>query len=554
MNPLSERSGLALILLLVSLCWFPAKAQQKPDLSRSVVSADPLLDAMREELERSKAQLKMENVPPPYYIEYHLWDVDEYDAEAAFGAVRREQRSRARTIRVVVRVGDYKQDSYGPGSVGVNLAPIDDDPIALRRQLWLATDQAFKAASEALAAKKAALREYTTDQPFDDFAHAPVVESIGPVAKLSFDPKPWREALENATALFRSDPKIESLSATFRCRAVNQYFLNTEGTVKRDGYTVYYLSVDGSTQAADGMRLERSPYFAAANLEELPTPQAFIADTTKTIETLRELREAPIVDEDYLGPVLFSPDAAGDVFNGMVGRNVEGRRPDPGASARTMGEYAANYKSRVLPTFLSIEDDPTAKTFQGKSLIGTYQTDDEGVRAEKVSVIQNGMLVDYLLGREPIRDFPASNGHGRAAPSQLASPMIGNLIVESRATLSPAELKQKLIDMCREEAKTYGYRVETLGGREYEPRLLFRVYQDGHEELVRGAVFDKLDTRTLRNDLVAAGNDPLVSNREGLVPTTVISPSILFDDLEVKRTEAKNSKLPEYPPPDLTGH
>jgi TldD protein len=551
MNPRSGRSRLARILLFVSLCWFPLKAQQKPELSRS---DDPLLSAMRQELERSKAQLKMENVPPPYYIEYHLWDVDEYDAEAAFGAVRREQRSRARTIRVVVRVGDYKQDSYGPGSVGVNLAPIDDDPIALRRQLWLATDQAFKAASEALAAKKAALREYTTDQPFDDFAHAPVVGSIGPTVKLSFDPKPWREALESATALFRSDPKIESLSAVFRCRAVNQYFLNTEGTVKRDGYTVYYLSVDGSTQAADGMRLERSPYFAAASLEELPTPEAFIADTNKAIETLRELREAPIVDEDYLGPVLFSPDAASDVFSGMVGRNVEGRRPDPGASARTIGEYAANYKSRVLPTFLSIEDDPTATTFQGKSLIGSYQTDDEGVRAEKVSVIQNGMLVNYLLGREPIRDFPASNGHGRSAPGQFASPMIGNLIVESKQTLSPAELKQKLIDMCREEGKAYGYRVQTLGGREYEPRLLFRVYQDGHEELVRGAVFDKLDTRTLRNDLVAAGNDPLVSNREGLVPTTVISPSILFDDLEVKRTEAKNSKLPEYPPPDLTGH
>ena len=547
-------SRLAGALLVVSLCSFPAKAQQKPDPSGSVGSADPLLGAMRQELERSKAQLKMENVPPPYYIEYHLWDVDEYDVEAAFGAVRHEQRSRARTIRVVVRVGDYKQDSYGPASVGVNLAPIDDDPIALRRQLWLATDQAFKAASEALAAKQAALRQYTTDQPFDDFAHAPVVNSIGPIVKLSFDPKPWREALEDATALFRSDPQIESLSAVFRCRAVNQYLLNTEGTVKRDGYTVYYLSVDGSTQARDGMRLERSPYFAAANLEELPTPQAFIADTAKTIETLRELREAPIVDEDYLGPVLFSPDAASDIFNGMVGRNVEGRRPDPGASARTIGEYAANYKSRVLPMFLSIEDDPTAKTFQGKSLIGSYQTDDEGVRAEKVSVIQNGMLINYLLGREPIRDFPSSNGHGRSAPSQLASPMIGNLIVESKETLSPAELKQKLIDMCREEGKAYGYRVETLGGREYEPRLLFRVYQDGHEELVRGAVFDKLDTRTLRNDLVAAGNDPLVSNREGLVPTTVISPSILFDDLEVKRTEAKNSKLPEYPPPDLTGH
>jgi TldD protein len=554
MNPVRVLR-LSLIFLLVSLSSFPSRGQQKADWSRAAAPSDPLLAAMHDELERSKAQLKMENVPPPYYIEYHLWDVDQYDAEAAFGALRQEQRTHGRTIRVVVRVGDYKQDSYGPGSAGVSLAPIDNDPIALRWQLWLATDRAFKAASEALAAKKAALREYTSDQPFDDFAHAPVVKSIGPVAKLSFDPKPWRDALASATALFRTDPKIESLSAVFRSRAVNQYFVNTEGTVIRDGYTVFYLSVAGSTQASDGMRLERSPYFAAASLEELPTPQAFVADTAKTIETLRELREAPIVDEDYLGPVLFSPDAASDIFSGMVGRNVEGRRPDPGDSARTVGEYAANYKSRVLPTFLSIEDDPTTKVFQGKTLIGSYETDDEGVQAEKVSVIQNGMLVNYLLGREPIRDFPESNGHGRAAPSQFASPNIGNLIVESKQALSPAELKQKLIDMCREEGKQYGYRVETLGGREYEPRLLYRVYEkDGHEELVRGAIFDKLDTRTLRNDLVAAGNDPLVSNREGAVPTSVISPSILFDDLEVKRTDAKNAKLPEYPPPDLTAH
>jgi TldD protein len=544
---LLRATGLSLAFVSC-FCSVPAVGQQR---SAPSASADPLLEAMREELERSKTHLKMENVPAPYYIEYHLWDVDQYDAEAAFGALRQDQRNHARSIRVVVRVGDYKQDSYGPGNVGVNIAPIDDNPLALRRQLWLATDQAFKAATEALAAKKAALREYSAPQPFDDFARAPKVESIGPIVKLEFDPQPWRGGLEKATALFRGDPRIESLSATFRGRAVNQYFVNTEGSTARGGYTVYYLAIAASTQAADGMRLERSPYFASATLRELPTPEEFVADATKAVQTLKDLREAPVVEEDYLGPVLFSPDAATDIFYGMVGGNILGRRPDPGQSARTVGDYAANYKGRVLPAFLSIEDDPTTKTFRGKSLIGSYEMDAEGVHAEKVSVIQDGMLVNYLLGREPIRDFPESNGHGRAAPSQLASPSIGNLIVQPKQTLSALELKQKLIDMCREDGKEYGYRVETLGGK-FEPRLLYRVYvKDGREELVRGGVFDKLDTRTLRNDLVAAGNDPLVSNREGLIPTTVISPSILFDDLEVKRTDARNAKLPEYPPPDI---
>jgi predicted Zn-dependent protease len=546
------------IIFLLACCWTcPASGQQpKPatnSAAPSAASPDSLLQAMRVELERSKAQLKMDNVAAPYYIEYHLWDVDEYDAEAAFGALREEQRTHARTVRVVVRVGDYRRDSSGPGFAGVSLAPIDDDPVALRWQLWLATDQAYKAASEALAAKKAALREFTADQPFDDFAHAPAVESIEPLAKLDFDPKPWRDVLEKATALFRTDPPIESISASFRARAVNHYLVNTEGTVTRDGYSVFYITAQGSTQAADGMRLGRSPYHSAATLRDLPPPDEFLADTAKMVQTLKDLREAPIVDEDYRGPVLFSSDAASDIFNGMIGGNIVGKRPAPGQSARTVGDYASNFKSRVLPTFISIEDDPTTRTFGGKSLIGSYDTDDEGVRAEKVAVIQDGMLVNYLLGREPIRDFPESNGHGRAAPNQLAVPSIGNLIVQPKQSFSPAELKQKLIDICRQEGKDYGYRVETLGGSDYQPRLLYRVYQkDGHEELVRGAVFDELDTRTLRNDLVAAGNDPMVSNRESAVPTTVISPSILFDDLEVKRTDSKNAKLPEYPPPDLT--
>jgi predicted Zn-dependent protease len=527
------------------------KAAPHPASSPSA-SSDPILRAMSEELERSKAKLKMDGVQAPYYIEYHVWDLDEYDAEASFGALRQDQRSHGRSLRVVVRVGDYKQDSSSPANAGVNLAPIDNDPLAFRRQLWLATDQAYKAASEALAAKKAALRQYTADQPFDDFAHAQPVQSVEPTAALDFDPKPWRDTLEKATALYRTDPKIESLSAVLRCRAVNQYFMNTEGTVTRSGYTVYFLSAVGSTQAADGMRLERSPYFTAAAARELPAPDDFLAVTSKMLQTLKQLRDAPVVEEDYRGPVLFSPDAASDIFNGMIARNVIGRRPPPGESARTLGDYASNYKSRVLPTFLSVEDDPTMKSFEGKSLVGSYDSDNEGVRAEKVSVIQDGMLVNYLIGREPIRDFSESNGHGRAAPSQLAMPSIGNLIVHPKQPLAPAELKQKLMDLCLEDSREFCYRVETLGGPSFEPRLIYRVYvKDGHEELVRGAVFDELDTRTLRNNLVAAGNDPLVSNREGAIPTTVISPSILFDDLEVKRTDSKNAKLPEYPAPDL---
>jgi TldD protein len=559
----SRRSSISFTLLLgiflTGAISNVAQAQQKSSAvataaSSAAVQSDPLLKALREELDRNKSQLKMDNIPAPYYIEYRLSDLDEYSAEAAFGALRQDQRLHGRTLRVVVRVGDYKQDSYyGPGTGMVTFAPRDDDSIALRRELWLATDRAYKIANEALANKRAVLSQYTADQPFDDFARAPALESYGPFVKLDFSPAPWKETLEKVTNLYRSDAKIQSLSAYVRFRAVNDYFVNTEGTSTRQGYTVYSLNLSAETQAADGMELGRSPFYVGATAAELPTQEKLLAETTKMLQTLKELREAPTVEEDYRGPILFSNDAASDILDGMIGANILGIRPKPGDSARTTGEFSSNYKGRVLPTFLSVVDDPTMKSFDGKSLIGSYQTDEEGVRVAPLPVIKDGILVQYLLGRVPIRDFADSNGHGRAAPGQSPSPNIGILILQPKESSSPDVLKKKLIEMCKQEGKPYGYYAETLVG--YNPRLLYRIYvSDGHEELVRGAVFNELDTRTLRSNLVAAGNDPLVSNREGPVPTTVISPSILFDELEVKRTDSKNAKLPEYPPPTITAH
>lgn len=542
-------------------CAIPAAAQQavagedspaSAAATEKATSSDPVLRALHEELARSKAKLKMDNVPAPYYIEYRLSDVEEFDAEAAYGALREKQRVHSRALRVVVRVGDYKQDSFfGSGSGAVDLAPLDDDPVALRRQLWLATDRAYKMANEALAQKKAVMSQYTGAQPFDDFAHAPPLQSIEPIVKLNFDPAPWTALIEKSSDFYRSDPKIDFLSASVRFRAVNQYFENTEGTVTRHGFAVYSVHLSGSTQAEDGMQLERSPYFVAANIKELPSPAEIEADAQGMVATLKALRDAPVVEEDYRGPVLFSSDASTDIVTNMIGDNALGNRPKPGDSARTTGDFASNYKGRVLPAFLSVVDDPSVKTFQGKTLIGSYDVDDEGVRAAKVTLIQDGVLQNYLLGRQPIRDFPDSNGHGRAGPGQPPMPALGNLIVQAKDPLTPDAMKKKLMDLCTQENKEFCYRVETLAG--FTPRLLYRVYtKDGHEELVRGAIFDELDTRTLRNDLVAAGDDSLVSNRESNVPATVIAPSLLLDELEVKRTDAKNAKIPEYPPPALT--
>ena len=558
MNPAAARRrllrSLAFFALLAFLCTHPAGSRTPgAKVAPAADTADPLLQAMLQELERSKSQLRMENMLTPYYIEYRVAEVDEYAAEAVFGALRQEHRLHLRVLRAVVRVGDYKQDSYfGQGQGFAEVIPLDNDPLAIRHQLWWVTDRAYKAAIEALTAKQAMLKQFKVDQPVDDFARAPSLESIGPLARLDVDAKRWRSALETATALFREDAEVQSLEAALRFTAVTRYLVNSEGTVIRRGQCLYQLSLNGSTQASDGMLLERSPYYLVGSEKELPAPEKFTADTAKMLETLRKLREAPIIEEEYRGPVLMAADAANDVFAGLVGPNVVGRKPAPGKSSRTTGSYATSYKSRVLPEFLSVVDDPTLANFNGHSLVGGYQVDDEGVKAARVPVVENGELINYLLGRQPIRDFPGSNGHGRASPGGFPIPSLGVLIMRSSQTASREELKAKMLDICRKRDLPYGYLVETLGPQ-LSPRLLYRVWaKDGREELVRGGVFHEFDTRELRNDLIAVGNDPEVSNRPGGIPTTVIAPSILFGELEVKRADTTKEKLPDYPPPALT--
>jgi TldD protein len=520
--------------------------------ARLAAGGDALLDALLTELDRSRAQLKMDQVAAPYYIEYRVDDVEEYQAEAAFGAVRESQRVRYRVLRVVVRIGDYKQDSYYNQGMGeTNILPLDDDPIALRHQIWLATDVAYKAAGEALTEKQAALKQYSADlNPVDDFAKAPIVADVEPTVALKVDDAKWKKTLEDVTNLYRQYPDVQSVSASARFSAINEYLVNSEGTVTRSGKKTYNIGFNSSAQAADGMRLSRNPFWMFADAKELPTHDALLADARKTLDTLVALRQAPIVEEEYRGPVLFAPDAATDVVASLVGANVLGRKPQLGRPNRTVGAFATSLKTRVLPNFLSVVDDPTLHDFQGKSLVGTYEVDDDGVKAQPVTLVDNGTLVNYLVGRQPIRDFPSSNGHGRAGAGAYPAPNLGVLVLKSTEAQSPEELKKRVIQMITEQGKPYGYRVETLGGGN-SPRLLYRVYADGHEQLVRGAVFSELDVRALRSDLIAVGNDPLVSNRSGGIATTVISPSLLFDELEVKRADTSKDKLPDYPAPPL---
>lgn len=549
------------LILLGGLRAAPACAGSEDSSNASAATAgahaaakgDVLLESLLTELDRSKAQLKMDQVQAPYYIEYRVNDVEDFSADAAFGALRQSERSRLRILRVVVRIGNYKQDSfYARGLGSASILSLDNDPIALRRQIWLLTDEAYKSAADAYAEKLSALKQFTPDpNPVDDFAKAPVVSAVGNTASLKVDQNEWNRTLEEATNLYRQYPEVQSVSASARFLVVNEYFVNSEGTIVRQGTGTATVTLNGSTQAADGMRLSRNPFWTETQTDLLPSREELLKETRKMLETLKALREAPIVEESYRGPVLFAPDAADDIVAAFIGSNVLGRKPQLGRPNRTTGAFATSYKTRVLPKFATVVDDPSMKTFGGKTLVGSYDVDDEGVKAQAVTLIDQGTLDNYLLGRQPLRDFPSSNGHGRGVPGGAPFPNLGVLLLKSSDPLSPKALTDQLKQLAGDQNKPFAYRVDTLGAGN-APRLLYRVYvKDGHEELVRGAVFNELDVRALRNDLSAIGNDPLVSNRMTGLAQTIISPSLLFDELEVKRADTTKEKLPEYPAPEL---
>ena len=284
---------LASVLALLIALLFASTCVQAKDTQTSA-DDDPVLQAMRAELERSKSALKLEGMAAPYYIDYHVTDMDTHAAEAAFGALRTNVRLRFRFLRVVVRVGDYKQDSFfGQGQGGLDFMPLDNDIVALRHEIWLATDSAYKAATEALTAKQAKLKQFAVDQPVDDFAHAEPVVSIGPMAKLDFDSQPWLKMLQDSSALYKTDPQIESFDSSLNFAAVTRYFVSSEGAVVRSGQNIYDLRIAGTTQASDGMRLDRSHGYAVTDIKELPSEEKLLADATKMLATLKELRDAP---------------------------------------------------------------------------------------------------------------------------------------------------------------------------------------------------------------------------------------------------------------------
>src|SRR5579864_6301978 len=320
-GPLMRRFIFSLFIVSC-LAALPSAADTKDGDAKTVAipvafddHGDPVLRAMISELKRSQEKLQLGQLQRPYYIDYQVTELQDNIADATLGALRTDQVNSGRLVRVVVRIGDYKQDSYfGEGMGAVEVMPTDNDELALRRQLWLATDKAYKSALSGFTEKQAALKSVETENDMADFSEEKPAQSVRDLAKLDVDLDKWKQEIRATSDLFRTDPSLEMSSAMLNFRVLNRYFVNTEGTVARNGKSIYTLLFSASDQADDGMHLERSHGWVVIKGDELPKKEEVAQEAKKLIGSFAALKKAPLVEDDYRGPVLFSADAATSIF------------------------------------------------------------------------------------------------------------------------------------------------------------------------------------------------------------------------------------------------
>ena len=577
---------------------------------------DPSLRALRDEMARSKERLELtidKSGKPvrPYYIEYRLLDLDVREIVAQFGALVTSTKTRNRFMNVEARVGSYKQDSSNfisdegfrgfigsTGSVG-----IDHDYDSLRQDLWIATDQAFKEAIDGYSRKQAYLNSLARQTDIDDFSKAQTVQLIEPLAAPDWSGRTWEQEARDSSATLRAFSLLQESRVTYYLVYATQYLLTSEGTEIRTNRS--FAAVEGglNTLAADGVQLNHYYSAYAPRPADLPNVETVRKGLNVAATELMALRSSQPA-QDYTGPVLFEARAAAPLLAEVLAPNLNGARP-PIAFRPVMEQFLSNIGgksdwvgrlgARVLSATVTVVDDPYAKDYKGTPLLGGYSVDEEGVRAEKVTVAENGVLKQLLMSRRPGPDSNQSNGHGRAAFLSDAKPSMSNVIFSSTETVSAADLKKKFLDACKAEKLPYCLVVREMdnpavsllhqddfsellasfgGGAGNGDRLVsvvYKVYTDGRpDEIVRGARIIGLNARSLRN-LSGIGSDDFVYNymqnqtagfantalgafgsaQNGL-PSSIVAPSLLFEELEVRGARGEPKRLPLLPAPPMT--
>lgn len=505
----------------------------------------------------------------PYFIGYRVAEEEKYTVNASFGAVTEERSLVERSGMVDVRVGSMKLDNthniregWGYWGSGKFDLPTEDDQAALESVLWWHTDKTFRQAQRGFDAVKANLAvKVDEEDQSDDFSPAPVVVSLAEPIRLGVDRDWWRQRVADISRLFDGQPDIYKCEVSFTASAENSYIVNSEGTKISHGRIRSRLHLYISTVAEDGMELYRFEAFDARSPEELPDDSQIAASARRMADELAALRKAPLA-EPFVGPAIMCNRASAVFYHEILGHRVEGHRQKDVTEGQT---FKKKVGEKILPPFITVFDDPSISSYRGLNLMGDYPYDDEGVEAERVDIISQGVLRNFLMSRSPISGFPHSNGHGRGTIGQQPVSRMANTIIQSGRTVPFAALKRQLMAEVRRQRKPYGLMFTDISGgftmtSTYMPQsfkvlpvMVYKVYPDGREELVRGidisgtplTVFSKI-TATADDYDVFSG---FCGAESGYIPVSCVSPSVLISEMEVERRMIEQDRPPLLPQP-----
>jgi TldD protein len=538
-------------------------------LGAPVPDKDPgiLLGTMKAELERAKTSLAKSD-PAPYFLSYEVYDQHTMQVTGTYGTIVSSSTANRRWADVTMRVGSPARDNTHNENRGSGISsgalPLADDRDSVARTLWDLTNREYRRASPAYAKvlTNTAVQAAEEDKSPDFSQETPQVQLDSPAAPVAFNQKEWEEKIRRYSAAFRKYPHVYNSTVILQLEQSTSYFVSSEGSEVQTPGLIARLVVEADTRADDGMDLLRVETFESSKLDGLPSEKEIAAKEEKMASDLKALREAPLA-EPFDGPALLSGRAAAVFFHEVLGHRLEGHRQRGETEGQT---FTKKVNESVLPNFLSVYDDPTLGSMNGVPLAGSYSHDDEGEPAQRVSLIQDGILKNFLMSRMPITNFAKSNGHGRHQPGLMPTGRQGNLVVVSSKTVKDSELREKLIEEVKKAGKPYGLYFEdvqggfTLTTRELPqafqvlPVIVWRVYADGRpDQLVRGVDIVGTPLGSL-NRILLTGDTTEVFNgicgaESGSVPVSASAPAMLFSEIEVQKRAASRERPPILPAP-----
>lgn len=530
--------------------------------------------AMQTEIKRSMSELKKQEFPP-YFISYNITDVEVMAIVASFGKILSSGENKSRVLDIDLRVGDYDFDNthiirgnpFNFGSTGGAITlPLETDENAIRNMIWFATDRRFKNAIEryekAITNKAVKVAEEDLSA---DFSREKPITYTGKRNEFKVDTSKWSNLARELSGMFNAHPLIFGASVRFNTEIKHKYYVNTEGSKMSWSETNARIFVNAYTKADDGMTLPLYRSYFAFTPEELPSKELIAKDIEDMISLLNDLRNAPIA-ETFTGPAILSGEAAGVFFHEIFGHRVEGHREKDPNSSQT---FKKSIGRKILPDFIDVVFDPTKNVLNGTPLSGYYKYDDEGVTAEKVVTVKDGVFSNFLMSRSPIEGFSHSNGHGRRQQGFQVVSRQSNMIVTSSKTVKNEDLRENLREEIIKQNKDYGLLfVEVSGGFTFTsrtipnafnvtPLVVYKVYADGRpDELVRGVDLIGTPLTTFSN-IIATGDDMGIFNgicgaESGGVPVSACSPSLLVSTIEVQKKSKSQAKPPILDSPVLT--